>query len=358
MIIDIVLLYALGHGGLENVIKKVYNGLSKKGHKVRLFLAIPSKYNEWLTSIEEIYYYDNTFLDLSKEENINRYSENYKRLTNEIGKPDIILCTHLPILSYICYLSLSEEERKKIPLISWIHGRMRAYEYVDLLKYSDYHLAISKKVGEEIFDVTKSENIYYIGNPVKYKGIKVIDRPKDEFIFLYLSRLDRDKRVNILLEALSKVKGQWRVEIFGDGMYMDILKLLAKTYRVEEKIKWNGWMQDPWDKIQEASATIITSNAEGFSMTTAESLVRGIPVISTMCGGPEDMIVNGLNGWMYNVENVTELQAILNNVVTGKYILPDQESCNKSIEILSEENVISNIEKILLSIKEEYEYDN
>ena len=37
MIIDIVLLYALGHGGLENVIKKVYNGLSKKVIRLGFF---------------------------------------------------------------------------------------------------------------------------------------------------------------------------------------------------------------------------------------------------------------------------------------------------------------------------------
>ena len=33
MLIDIVLIYAIGRGGLENVISKVYKGLVKKGHR-------------------------------------------------------------------------------------------------------------------------------------------------------------------------------------------------------------------------------------------------------------------------------------------------------------------------------------
>ena len=47
ILIDIVLIYAIGRGGLENVISKVYKGLVKKGHRVRVFQAYRPEYIEW-----------------------------------------------------------------------------------------------------------------------------------------------------------------------------------------------------------------------------------------------------------------------------------------------------------------------
>ena len=99
---------------------------------------------------------------------------------------------------------------------------------------------------------------------------------------------------------------------------------------------------------QEASVTVISSLYEGFSMTTAESLARGIPVVTTKCGGPEDMVVEGVNGWLYQVGDYIRLAEILSKIQDGKYILPKAEVCIDSIQKFDEQVVINKIEEVII----------
>ena len=179
------------------------------------------------------------------------------------------------------------------------------------------------------------------------ENIKIIPRPLESTKILCLSRLDKDKGVDVLFNALANVEGNWELIVLGDGSISSYLRNLSYTLGISNKISWLGWQDHPWSKVYEASITVISSPSEGFSLSTAESLVRGIPVVSSRCGGPEDMIIDGFNGWLYNVNDINTLSKILNNIVNKTYKLPHQSVCINSIEKYSKNNVINNIEKIL-----------
>src|SRR5690606_1238409 len=92
LLIDIVLVYAEGRGGLEDVITTATKGLIEKGHKVRVFQAYPPNKKEWEDTLEEIYYYGTKgSLD---SENLQSLAHGYADKLRELGKPDIILATH------------------------------------------------------------------------------------------------------------------------------------------------------------------------------------------------------------------------------------------------------------------------
>ncbi|PAF33938.1 hypothetical protein CHH69_18565, partial [Terribacillus saccharophilus] len=57
MLIDIVLGYAEGKGGLEDVLTTVVNGLVSKGHRIRVLQTHAPKFESWADTIPEIYYY-------------------------------------------------------------------------------------------------------------------------------------------------------------------------------------------------------------------------------------------------------------------------------------------------------------
>lgn len=355
MIIDIVLFYAIGRGGLETVITKVSNKLIELGHRVRVFQAYQPEFIEWEYTMKEIYYYSE---DIQKEElikNVYYYSINYRKLVQDIGRPDIVLATHEPIVSYLCYLALNNNPLNRIPIVSWIHGIADVYGHRELLSFSDAHLGISSVVSENLSKSLDAEYIYKVGNPVETNNINVVKRPSDELVLLSLGRLDKDKRIDVLFKVLSKVNGKWKLKLFGDGAKRKILELLARSLKINNNIEWYGWQSDPWSLIDEASVTIITSISESFSMGTAESLARGIPVISTKCGGPEDMIKNNVNGWLFNINDIEGAAGILNKIQSGEYILPSSDVCKKSINIFSEEVVIDNIEKVLVKVRKMYD---
>lgn len=67
-----------------------------------------------------------------------------------------------------------------------------------------------------------------------------------------------------------------------------------------EGIEWSGILspgQLP-DFYRSLDLFVIPSSQEGFAIVGMEAMAAGVPVISTRCGGPEDYVVDGLNGYL------------------------------------------------------------
>lgn len=349
MIADIVLTYVEGRGGLEEVINIVSNGLIRKGHRIRIFIAYESKYLEWKNDIKEIYIYK-----LDGDLNVNNLAYGYKKIINEIGNPDIIIATHTPVMSLICNLAIRELKGNKPPIISWIHGEPKFYGSEELLNYSDAHIAISNDIGRQINKyITKASPIYYIPNPIDIKSFHKVKQNKKDLELIYIGRLkNREKRIDVLFNALKKLDRPWKLKVIGSGKDEVELKLLSKRLNIENNIAWYGWLDEPWSNIETASLLVLTSDVEGFGLVLVEALGRGIPVISSDCSGPKDIIKNDINGWIFERNNSEQLYNILSELQSGKKLLPKSEICIKSVEKFETEQVIHKFEALLLKYTE------
>lgn len=73
---------------------------------------------------------------------------------------------------------------------------------------------------------------------------------------------------------------------------------------LSDDIKLVGYIDNPYAVIKQADLFLLGSRDESFSLVVAESLVLGIPVLSTKCTGPNELIQNMTNGIL--VDNSTE----------------------------------------------------
>ncbi|MEM5011160.1 glycosyltransferase [Niallia taxi] len=346
MLIDIVLTYVGGQGGVENVITPVSQGLVNRGHKVRVILAYPSQNPEWEETLPEYHYYGT--VGNMQNETLQSLSLGYENLLTKIGKPNLVLATHAPSLSYVCRSAIASVPGVNCPIISWLHGPPEYFGYTNTLKYSDAHLAISSQIQFSIEKFIYPDiPIYNIGNPVNVKNNKTIKRSEDRLELLYVGRLHlHDKRLDILLRGLQHVKGEWRLRIIGAGTDEDQIRKLSIDLGIQHNLEWLGWKENPWDEIDEASLLILSSDFEGFGLVLVESLSRGIPVVSTMCSGPLDIIEEGKNGWLYPIRDFMALGDILQDIIDGKKTLPSSEDCISSVQRFDSEEVIGNIELV------------
>jgi UDP-D-galactose:(glucosyl)LPS alpha-1,6-D-galactosyltransferase len=350
MIIDIVLGRATGKGGLEKVVFLVSNELSKRGHRVRVFQMSPPDNLDWAESLPDMYYYGNQDLyQYSGNVDAFHWALGYRNLIEKIGLPDLILATHTPLLSLVCRLALSYLGPNCPPILSWLHGPPESYGGGMYLKYSDAHLAISRNLYKKINESLENKSpVYYIGNPVEINNAKLMKRPKNNFEFIYIGRLENgQKRLDILLKALSNVTGNWSLRIVGDGESKNELELLASKIGISGNIIWDGWKEDPWANISEASALLLSSDYEGFGLVLVEALSRGIPVVSTNCEGPDEIIQDDKNGWLYPVQDYVSLQNILQEIIDGKKTLPDPNFCRESVLHYRTEVIIDHLEEVL-----------
>jgi GalNAc-alpha-(1->4)-GalNAc-alpha-(1->3)-diNAcBac-PP-undecaprenol alpha-1,4-N-acetyl-D-galactosaminyltransferase len=125
-----------------------------------------------------------------------------------------------------------------------------------------------------------------------------------------LGRLWYEKGYDVLIRAFANVAAEfplWTLTIIGEGPERESLTELARSLGVAERLSLPGWMATPEAELTQGAIFVMSSRYEGFSNATLEAMGLGLPVISTACGGSEEMITDGKNGMIVPVDDVGQL---------------------------------------------------
>ena len=128
--------------------------------------------------------------------------------------------------------------------------------------------------------------------------------------------------------------------IIGSGPLKNSIKLWLKENQLSEHVK----LIDKLSRKEIAVALhdkcdifVHPSKSETFGMVVLEALACGKPVVCTKCGGPEDFIKDGINGFLCENNSVRDF---INKI----------QLCIEKYDIFKSDNIVSSIEK--------YDYDN
>ena len=94
-----------------------------------------------------------------------------------------------------------------------------------------------------------------------------------------------------------------------EGVERNNLEQLICQLHLENVVTLPGLNTDVLNSIKDCAAFILSSDYEGMPNVLIEAMCMGMPVISTDCpsGGPRDLIQNGKNGLLVEVNNVQEM---------------------------------------------------
>lgn len=150
---------------------------------------------------------------------------------------------------------------------------------------------------QQIFNNKKNEKITSILNPCRYTN--VIRQTKKEKVVIYVGRIYKEKRIDILLYMWKLLeeyvqKNEWWFYIIGDGEKKDELKKYAQESGLKN-ICFLGY-QDPEEYYKKAQLFVSASSLEGYPMTIVEASSFGcIPVIANTYTAALE-VANGENG--------------------------------------------------------------
>jgi glycosyltransferase involved in cell wall biosynthesis len=136
------------------------------------------------------------------------------------------------------------------------------------------------------------------------------------FTFLHVGSLDLNKNQELIIKSfkkLSEIYNNVHLKIAGEGVLLIHLENLVRVLQLDKKVTFlhRITQQKVKDEMMEADCFILSSNFETFGVVLIEALACGLPLISTKCGGPDD-IININNGLLIDVGNQFEMeQAIL-----------------------------------------------
>lgn len=167
-----------------------------------------------------------------------------------------------------------------------------------------------------------------IGEP--FESIEKIDFEAKKNNLMYVGRLDEDKNVSSIIDAISNIDMKnFIFKIIGDGPELENLKKLAKDKNLQSKIIFTG--QLPINQIKnellDSKIFLFMSKTEAFGMVLLEAMFCGNSLISYNCNhGPSD-IVNDKNGFLIPMNDKMLFQENLQNLIDNDELL---NNLNKS----------------------------
>jgi glycosyltransferase involved in cell wall biosynthesis len=125
------------------------------------------------------------------------------------------------------------------------------------------------------------------------------------FNFLSISIISEQKGIDILIKAASILrkitKTNFTITIIGEGPIKNKLLSMCIELNMHNNFIWKGFHSrlEIQKDFNNCNALVCSSLHESFGVTLVEAMASGRPIVSTKCGGPED-IVNNETGILVN----------------------------------------------------------
>lgn len=218
----------------------------------------------------------------------------------------------------------------RVPVISIFHGAIDISSNEKFLRLKTFALNMGSKkiifVSKDLMDrVLRKVKINKSKCQIIYNGInlKRTSKLKLNLINSILSEADdkpyvvglvgniiHAKGYDLLIRVVEKLKNE-NITFFVAGDTSDEIysELNSSVLRkgLQKKIIFIGFCSDIELFMNSIDLYLLTSSSEGFSLSTIEAMNSGLPVISTKCGGPEEIITNNFDGVL--VDNNEDLIA-------------------------------------------------
>jgi glycosyltransferase involved in cell wall biosynthesis len=159
------------------------------------------------------------------------------------------------------------------------------------------------------FPSSLRKKVWVIPNPVAITNYKATYQNK-ACQLVAVGRLEYVKGFDLLIKAFAIVRRQCpeiTLTIWGEGSQRRELEILRDELNLSDHIFLPGITKDIASTLSKADLFVQASRWEGFGNALCEAMAVGLPVISTTCSGPQEIIRDGVDGVLVPVENINAI---------------------------------------------------
>lgn len=151
-------------------------------------------------------------------------------------------------------------------------------------------------------------------------------------IGIQAASLNRRKRIDHSIRAVQRVHeslaGTVQLNVFGEGTQREVLEELIKNLAVEDVVRLRGHSKEVRREFDLASFSLLTSTSEAMPLVIVESMAAGcVPIAYDIPYGPASVIDSGVNGFIVEYGNISELADCISAFVT----LPEDERASMRV---------------------------
>lgn len=326
-----MLIGALTKGGSERVLVNLADYLSQNGFQVTMVTQY-QKEEEYPLNPDV----KRVISDITQEETSNSRLVNFKRrffkLRNiwKSEKPDVILS----FIGKNNMMAILTSRFLQIPVAVSVRGEptMEYYNWwmrfmaKNLFRKADGVILQTKQCFDFFPEAIKNKAVI-LKNPVSQSFFRERFEGERENTITAVGRIDENKNHEMLIRAFAQIVDDYpdyKLIIYGEGELRKKLIGLVEELDLEEQISLPGATKEVAEAIYKTGVFVLSSNTEGVPNTLIEAMILGLTVVATdcPCGGPADLIEDGVNGFLTPVGDVNamkeNLQKALKNSQTAK----------------------------------------
>ena len=190
--------------------------------------------------------------------------------------------------------------KKWYPKIAGFHSVSKA-----IANKGDEIYTSAEKINKVVYTGVNSMEIPYAKTYTSSKILEIISIGRPHWIkgyeyALQSCKLLKDKGVNFTYTIIG-------------GKDDEELQYLCHDLGIQNEVQLLGRrsQKEVFEYMHKSSVLVLPSLAEGVPNVVVEAMALGVPVISTACGGVEELITNDMNGWLVATRSPKELAEAL-----------------------------------------------
>ncbi len=276
---------------------------------------------------------DPHIIDISHSKNKYRVLDGFQR--EFIGKMDLIVSGDQYEMIAYCIGML------RIPHVMIVHTD-GDYETRIVHEFSgiiDYYAPISEQVGENVKAAIGHDQAYKIrkcSHALPVYDLPIMDPQSDRFTIAFVGRFNKIKGVEHIIhigELLRERSCDFDFIFITNGIDQNWFKE-RWVYDDNSVYHVNIPNQEVQSILSKANVILMPSLSEGFPVALVEAMRRGlVPVCSDLRTAFPELIDNGINGYMINVDQPQKFRDVLMNLNDDRHLLANMSRlCLQRVE--------------------------
>ncbi|MFM9052863.1 MAG: glycosyltransferase family 4 protein [Bacteroidota bacterium] len=350
------------------------NVLEQEGFRLHVVFGASTYGRRMHTSDPSLFRFEHTFLDSNKVTRGDKEKTTflYNGLSSLLGRlaPDAVIVSGFSPATVRVYL---RRITKGTPYIIWNGSIIDDFRRDGMLKSALRKRLIAGASGFIAYGTRAKEYLVSMGAPPDQVsiGINTVDTdffsqetarlrsqlpPESVHRLLsigYLSPRKGTMRLIELMRTLKDRKNEFILDLVGDGEERGVLEDLVKSYGLENRVRFHGFV--PRERLPEhmakAKVFLFQTRFDIWGLVLNEAMAAGLPVIcSHNAGAARDLIEEGKTGYVRDFDDAEAVASLVEKLIADPQVA-DKVATQASAFITENAGLKASAEGFLIAIQ-------
>ena len=177
---------------------------------------------------------------------------------------------------------------------------------------------------------------------------------KDDFLLIYPADLVTGKNQEMIFKAVKILRDKIptiKLLLPGHQKMITEYKQMVKSMGIENNVEFMGYRRDIARLVAMCDVSVSASRREGLPVNLIEALAIGKPIVATRVRGNSDIVEDGVNGFLVELDNYEQMAEKLLEIYSNPSLA---EKMGQEAVKLSKKYSIESVNKSLAEVYKKY----